>query len=92
MGVVKFFEFALSIFKGLFYAVTHDVDVFLLGVSAVLLSITQTRWVGVVFLVYTVFRRLDQYVRAITSKADQFVRLMDDEDTSQRHSRTDQRG
>ena len=92
MAVIEFAKFVYGIFKGLLHALTHDVDVFLLGVSAILLSFSVTRWVGVVFLVYLAFRRLDQYIQVLTSKADLFFRLMSDGDSSQRHSRTDQRG
>lgn len=92
MAVSEFFKFAFGIGKGLLHALTHDVDVFLLGVSAILLSFSVTRWVGIVFLVYLVFRRLDQYIQVLTSKADIFFRLMGDEDSRQFRSRTDDRG
>lgn len=92
LAVIEFGKFVVGIVKGLVYALTHDVDVFLLGVSAALLSFSVTRWIGVVFIVYLVFRRMDQYVQVATSKADRFFRLMDDGDTSQRNSGTDRRG
>ncbi len=88
MAVIEFFKFVYGVAKGLLHALTHDVDVFLLGVSAVLLSFSVTRWVGVVFLVYLVFRRFDQYIGMLNSKADLFFRLMSDEDSRKRDSRT----
>lgn len=88
MAVIEFFKFVYGVAKGLLHALTHDVDVFLLGVSAVLLSFSVTRWVGVVFLVYLVFRRFDQYIGMLNSKADLFFRLMSDEDSRERDSRT----
>jgi hypothetical protein len=91
LAVIDFAKFVYGVTKGLLYALTHDVDVFLLGVSAVLLSFHATRWVGIVFLVYLVFRRLDQYIQVLTSKADLFFRLMSDEDSSQLRSRTHDR-
>ena len=91
MALIEFAKFAYGVTKGLLYALTHDVDVFLLGVSAVLLSFYATRWVGIVFLVYLVFRRLDQYIQVLTSKADLFFRLMSDEDSRQLNSRTNDR-
>jgi hypothetical protein len=88
LAVIEFFKFVYGVAKGLLHALTHDVDVFLLGVSAVLLSFSVTRWVGVVFLVYLVFRRFDQYIGMLNSKADLFFRLMSDEDSRKRDSRT----
>ena len=84
-SVGKFIEFGSAILVGLVRAVAHDIDVFLLALSAAFLSFGPTRWVGLVFLVYTVFRRLDQYVAAITTKADSIFRLIGD-DSDQRDS------
>lgn len=89
LAVTNFAKFVYGIVKGLLYALTHDVDVFLLGISAVLLSFSVSRWVGAVLLVYLVFRRLDQYIQMLTSKADLFFRLMSDEDSRELDSRTD---
>lgn len=86
LAVTEFAKFVYGVAKGLFYALTHDVDVFLLGVSAALLSFHATRWVGVVFLIYLVFRRFDQYMGMLNSKADLFFRLMSDEDSRKRDS------
>jgi hypothetical protein len=67
-SVANFFEFAFGVLRGLAIAIGTDVNVFVLALSALLMSFGPTRWVGLVALVYVVLRQFDQYVAALTNR------------------------
>lgn len=62
--VKGFVEFALGVFWGLLVSLTSDVDVFLIGLSAILVSFSATRPAGAVLLVYAVLRVVSEWISA----------------------------
>jgi hypothetical protein len=63
--VKGFVEFALGVFWGLLIALTNDVNVFLIGISAVLVSFSTTRPAGVVLLIYAILKLVNEWVGAV---------------------------
>jgi hypothetical protein len=82
-------KFALGIFKGLGIAFVTDINVFLLGISALLLSFSASRAVGVILVIYVLIRKADEYMGMLSWKLDMFFRVMSD-DRSKFNSRTEE--
>jgi hypothetical protein len=71
-----FFDFSTGVTRGLAKAYVSDIDVFLLFSAGVLLGARSglLRGIGKATLVYTAYRRGDQYVTALTQTSTQIAR------------------
>jgi hypothetical protein len=72
-----FIDFAEGISKGLLKAYTSDIDVFLLFTAGGLVGARsrRLRGIGTALMIYTAYRRGDQYVTAFITKAERIALL-----------------
>lgn len=77
--VGRFVKFAAGVLVGLLRAFATDINVFLLGLAALILCLPVVFPIGIVLVIYVLLRRADEYASLFASKADLFVRVIGDD-------------